>query len=126
MIDLAIDNTGMVGIGTASPTSRLTLNGSLARNIVTITTSTYTATGADTHLIINCACGTTITLPPAASYPGRELTIRTTTANNTISASSNVVQLAGGAPTPGVLSGGAGKWTMLVSDGTNWQKQMAN
>ena len=117
---------GNVGIGTTAPTSTLTVNGSLARNLVTVTAATYTVAATDTHLIANFAGTVTLTLPAAASFPGREISIRTITANTVVSASSNVVPLAGGAAGTAILSATAGKWVMLVSDGTNWQIQMGN
>jgi hypothetical protein len=102
------------------------VNGSFARNIVIVTTSTYTIAATDTHIIANRAGTMTITLPAASSFPGREISIRTITANTVISASSNVVPIAGGAAGTAILSATAGKWALLISDGTNWQIQMGN
>jgi hypothetical protein len=116
---------GNVSIGTTSPTSTLTVNGSLARNIVTVTAN-YTVAATDTHIIVNKASSATITLPTAASFAGREISIRTITSNTVISASGNVVPLVGGAAGTAILSATAGKWAQLVSDGTNWQIQMGN
>jgi hypothetical protein len=117
---------GNFGVSTTSPTSTLTVNGSFARNIVIVTTSTYTIAATDTHIIANRAGTMTITLPAASSFPGREISIRTITANTVISASSNVVPIAGGAAGTAILSATAGKWALLISDGTNWQIQMGN
>jgi hypothetical protein len=42
------------------------------------------------------------------------------------SASANVVPLAGGAAAAPILTGAAGKYATLQSDGTNWQIMAAN
>lgn len=121
---MTLDASGNLGIGT-TPTSTLTVNGSLARNIVT-KTADYTVGTTDTHIICNKAGTLTLTLPTASSFTGREITIRTITANTVVSASSNVVPAAGGAAGTAILAATAGKWALLVSDGTNWQIQMSN
>ena len=117
---------GTIGIGTTTPTSTLTLNGSLARNLVTKTTATYTVLSTDTHIVANYAGTMTVTLPAASSFTGREIILRTITANTVVSASSNVAPLAGGAAGTAILAATAGKFVLLVSDGTNWQVQMGN
>ena len=84
-------------------------------------TGDFTVAETEIYLINNksgSAC--TVTLPAAASYPGRELTLKTVQAQTTISATSNVVPLAGGAAGTAILSANAGRWAKLVSDGTSW------
>lgn len=92
------------------------------------TTAPVTKTGdfsvgeAENYLINNKAGSTcTVTLPAAASYTGREITIKTIQAQLVVSASSNVVPLAGGAAGTAILAATAGKWATLVSNGTNWE-----
>lgn len=87
---------------------------------VTVTADATVA--ATTRWLINNKTGSacTLTLPPAASFTGREITIKTIQAQAVNSASSNVVPLAGGAAGTAIVAGTAGKWAMLVSDGTNW------
>ncbi|WP_176479108.1 hypothetical protein [Mesorhizobium sp. WSM3860] len=46
--------------------------------------------------------------------------IKTIQAQTVVSASSNVVPLAGGAAGTAILAATARKWATLVSDGTNW------
>lgn len=116
--------TGNVGIGTATPTSTLTVNGSFARNIVTTTATTYTVSATDTHIIANVAGTLTLTLPAASSFTGREISVRTITGNTVVSATANVVPMAGTAAATAILAATVGKWALLVSDGTNWQIQM--
>lgn len=85
---------------------------------------TITADGAVSStaysVIANKAGTLTLTLPSAASYPGRLLRVKTITANTVVSASSNVVPLVGGAAGTAILAATAGKWADLQSDGTNW------
>lgn len=102
------------------------INSTLARNIVTETAASRTVTATDTHIICNRAGTITLTLPSAATYKYRELTVRTITANTVVSASSNVIPLAGGAAGTAILAATAGKWAWLISDGTNWTIQAAN
>ena len=100
-------------------------NGNFGRTIVTETAATRTVALTDNHIICNRAGTITLTLPAAASFVGRELTIRTITANTVVSAASDVVPLIGGAAGTAILAATAGKWAYLISDGANWQIQMA-
>ncbi len=95
--------------------------GWVKRNVTTQTAATYTVLNSDYHLIANRAGTITYTLPAASTNAGRELVLRTITANTVVSASSNVVPLAGGAAGTAILAATAGKWALLVSDGTAWQ-----
>lgn len=90
------------------------------------TASTYTVGAHDYSITANFAGTQTATLPAAASFTGRIIKIRTITANTVISASSNVVPLAGGAAGTAILAATAGKWAELQSDGSNWQIIAAN
>jgi hypothetical protein len=93
---------------------------------VTETASTHTVGVATKSLICNRAGTITVTLPPASIWLGRELVIRTITANTVVSASSNVVPTAGGSAGTAILAATAGKWARLRSDGTNWQNESSN
>jgi hypothetical protein len=79
-------------------------------------------------VIINNKSGSAcvVTLPAAATYPGRRILIKTIQAQAVDSASSNVVPLAGGSAGTAILTGTAGKYAELVSDGTNWVIMAAN
>lgn len=72
--------------------------------------------------IINNKSGSscTVTLPTASSNTGRELYFLNYQAQTLVSASSNVVPLAGGSATTAILEAVAGANATLVSDGTNW------
>jgi hypothetical protein len=78
---------------------------------------------SDTWVINNKAGSTcTISLPKASDYPGRAIHFLNRQAFTVVSNASNVVPLAGGAPTTAILAAGAGANTTLVSDGSNWIK----
>jgi hypothetical protein len=84
-------------------------------------TADFTVANGDTWLINNKSGSTcTVTLPTASSYTGRTLHFQNYQAQTLVSASSNVVPLAGGAATTAILSAVAGANATLVSDGTNW------
>ncbi len=87
----------------------------------TVTGSTKTIGNAEVAVTINYAGTCTVTLPAASSCAGRLVKLRTITANTVVSASSNVVPLAGGAAGTAILAATAGKWAELQSDGSNWQ-----
>lgn len=91
----------------------------------TITSSTDTISSSDVWLRCNNAGTVTLTLPSAATYPGRIIGVRTITANTVVSASSNVKPIDTDTAGTAILAATAGKWAVLVSDGTNWQIQMA-
>lgn len=86
-------------------------------------TANYTVdSGAskDSSIIFNGAGSLTVTLPTASSFSGRLIRIKTIAAQTVVSASSNVVPLAGGAAGTAILAATAGKYAVLQSDGTNW------
>lgn len=86
-------------------------------------TKTADFTVADTEsFLINNKTGTAcvVTLPVASAWLGRRIVIKTTQALAVTSASSNVVPLAGGAAGTALVTGTAGAWAEIVSDGTNW------
>jgi hypothetical protein len=83
-------------------------------------TANYTLTSLDQTLTFNGAGSLTLTLQAASNFPSRVLTVRTIANQTVVSASSNVVPLAGGAAGTAILAATAGKWATLQSDGTNW------
>jgi hypothetical protein len=93
----------------------------LGTQIRTITAAADSPGPNDQSLIANFAGTVTLTLPGASSFPGRAIRVRTITANTVISATSNVVPVAGGSAGTAILAATAGKWADLQSDGTNWQ-----
>lgn len=103
---------------TVTVTGQTTTN-SFATTSVTNTASTYTVLTTD-HTIRQSTTGSTYTLPTASSFPGRTLHIFTQFAGEVISASSNVVPLAGGAQGTAILPATEGSWATLQSDGVAW------
>lgn len=86
-----------------------------------ITAATYTVPDTDTFIIFNSASAISVTLPAAASYTGRMLSLKTISTGAVTSASANVVPLATTTAAATLFSANtAGKWTTLVSNGTNW------
>ena len=86
----------------------------------------FTMAATETTVICNGAGSITVTLPAAASFTGQWRTIKTIAAQTVVSASSNVVPLAGGAAGTAILAATAGKWVDLQSDGTNWVAMRGN
>ena len=91
-------------------------------NTAPVTKNADFTVGLGETWIINNKSGSTctVTLPTASSYSGRVLTFQNYQAQFLVSASSNVVPLAGGAAGTAILENVAGNWATLVSDGTNW------
>lgn len=87
---------------------------------VTKTGTTGTVGANDASIIVNASGAFTLTLPAAATYVGRWLSIKSIAAQTIVSASANVVPRAGGAAATALLASGAGNWVSLQSDGTNW------
>jgi hypothetical protein len=116
-------STDRVGIGTATPTAKLQVNGSFAINAPVTVTTNYTVADTASFIISNRAATNTLTLPSAATNTGRILYITNIGGAFAVSsASSNVVPRAGGSAGTAIIpaTGGDGAWVMLVCDGTNW------
>jgi hypothetical protein len=114
-------STDSIGIGTATPTAKLQVNGSFAGPAPVTVTTDYTVAADALHIISNRGASNTLTLPDATTNTGRHLWVRTIQAFTVVSASSNVVPRIGGAASTAILPATDGAWALLVSDGTNWQ-----
>jgi hypothetical protein len=119
---LKVDVTGnFVGINKTTPTVALDVVGAISRGSPVTKTADFNIAPTENWIIVNNAGGaTTVTLPSAASTPGREIFIKTIQAQVVDSASNNIVPLVGGSPAASILLGVAGTWATLVSDGSNW------
>lgn len=114
-------STDRIGIGTATPTTKLQVNGSFGLNAPVTVTTNYTVADNANFIISNRAATNTLTLPAAASNTGRVLYVSNIGgAFTVVSASSNVIPRAGGAASTAILPATDGAWAMLVCDGTNW------
>lgn len=114
-------STDRVGVGTSTPTAKLSVNGSFGRNAPVTVTTSYTVGATDSYIISNRAASNTLTLPAASSCTGREIYVNTITAQTVVSASSNVVPRSSATAGTAILAASAGAWALLVSDGTNWK-----
>jgi hypothetical protein len=88
--------TGNTGFGTATPGSKLTVNGSFAAAYTTITANTYTAGENDFYIVWNGTAAGTITLPASTSGPdrtGRLYFIKNTSASFTLTVDANGTEL---------------------------------
>ena len=84
-------------------------------------TANFTIAAGEKWLINNkSGSSCTVTLPTASANTGRELHFQNYQAQTLVSASSNVVPLAGGSASTAILEAVAGANATLVSDGTNW------
>jgi hypothetical protein len=84
-------------------------------------TADFTVAATDVWLINNKSGSTcTATLPTAASWTGRILYFQNYQVQALVSASSNVVPVAGGAAGTSILLASSGDSATLVSDGSNW------
>lgn len=116
-----IENNGNVGIGSSNnPANKLQIDGSLGRNAPTTVTGNYTVADGVTWLIVNNSASTTITLPTASAWTGRELTIKTIQAQAVVSNASNVHPIDSASAGTAILPATDGAWALLVSNGTNW------
>ena len=84
-------------------------------------TADFAIAATDLWLINNKSGSTcTVTLPAASAYSGRLLHFQNYQVQALVSASSNVVPIAGGAAGTSILVASSGDQATLVSDGTNW------
>jgi hypothetical protein len=114
---MRIDGTGLVGINTTTPTSRLQVNGSFSTATVSVA-GAYTATAADFTIISTATTNVTITLPAASGCSGRIYIIKKGVVNgNTITIGSNGGTIDGAANITFTTGWG---FRMLQSNGTNW------
>ena len=121
-------------IGTVTPFTVLTLGdtgfvqiaGSLGRGAPVTKTADFTLATNENYIINNRAATNTVTLPSAASWTGREVTMKTIQAQTVVSASSNVVPSTSATAGTAILPATDGAWAKLVSDGTNWIIMEAN
>jgi len=84
-------------------------------------TADFSVAASDLWLINNKSGSTcTVTLPSASVYSGRILHFQNYQVQALVSASSNVVPIAGGAAGTSILVASSGDQATLVSDGSNW------
>jgi len=121
VITLNVPTASATNRGALSSTDWSTFNNKQAVSAPVTKTADFTVAATDLWLINNKSGSTcTATLPTASSYSGRILHFQNYQAQTLVSASSNVVPLAGGAAGTSILLASSGDSATLVSDGTNW------
>jgi len=120
-ITLSTSITGLLkGNGTAISAAVVNTD-YIAPSVPVTQTADFTVAATDVWLINNKSGSTcTVTLPAAASWSGRILRFQNYQTQTLVSATSNVVPLAGGAASTPILLASAGDSATLVSNGTNW------
>lgn len=118
-ISMAAANTSTNGYLTSTDWN--TFNNKQTTSAPVTYTANFSVAATDAWVINNkSGSSCTVTLPTASSYSGRVLHFQNYQAQTLISASSNVVPLAGGAAGTSILLASAGDSATLVSDGSNW------
>jgi Tfp pilus assembly protein PilW len=97
----------------------------LSGTFLSVVAASATVNG-ESNVVCNYAGTVTLTLPAASSNSGRSIRIKTITANTVISASSNVKPINSNTTGTAILAATAGKFAILVSDGTDWIIMEAN
>ena len=116
---VARDASGNFTAGTVTVTNA-NATGYVSTTAPVIKTADFTVAATENWLISNKSSSCTVTLPAAASFTGRELTIKNIAAFTVVSASSNVKPIGTNTAGTAILPATAGTWCTLVSDGTNW------
>lgn len=107
---LRIDNTGFISVRT----------GSFGRGAPVTKTGNFTLAANENNIIVNNGASTTVTLPAASSFSGREVYFKTIQPQTLVSGSSDVVPNTTATAGTAVLPATDGAWCKIVSDGTNW------
>jgi hypothetical protein len=103
------------------------INNSFATTAPVTKTNDFSLADGENFIIVNKIGSTcTVTMPNAASYPGRQVTFKTFQSQFLVSASSNICPIDSATPGTAILTNTSGKWATLVSDGTNWIIMAAN
>ena len=118
---------GTTGENAGSGGLKLGGNFSFGSSSLQATTGNYTVTdGVVSVTFYSMSANATITLPTASTNAGRMLWLRVQSAFTVNSASNNVTALVNGAVTNAILPATAGKWALLMSDGSYWNIIAAN
>jgi len=116
--------TSNTGIGTYTPGSKLTVNGSFAAAYKNVTATTYSLLTSDYYLAWNGSSAGTVTLPAAISgsgnFSGRVYHIKNTSTSSALAIAANGSELMDDQSGPGVASITlpAGYYGMFISKGT--------
>ena len=123
---LSISTSAPAGTIAINSDGFITITGALSRGAPVTKTGNFTFAVTEDWIICNGTASITATLPTASAWTGREIMLKTIAAFTVVSASSNVVPLAGGAAGTAIHAATAGKYATLVSNGTSWIIMEAN
>lgn len=116
-------STGTLNVGSTGTFGGRVKTPWLERTYTSTTTTTLTVSVNTTWLNIHQDATVTLTLPSAATYPGKELIIKQTGNGNVVSASSNIIGFTtafSGSTQTAIIAPATYRFATLVSDGTNW------
>jgi hypothetical protein len=115
--------TAGAGISVTNGAGSITVatTGAISTSAPVTITNNYAVAATDSWIINNkSGSSCVLTLPAAATYSGRAITVQNYQNQTVTSATSNVVPLGGGAASTAILSAVIGDWATIVSDGSNW------
>lgn len=115
----AVDAASVAATGKVSGTQ-------LALNAPVTKTANFSLGAAENFVVCNGTGTITVTFPTASANAGRVVWIKTIAAQAVSSASTNVKPLTSATAGTAILTGTAGKFAMLVCDGTDWVVMSAN
>ena len=121
VITLNVPTASATNRGALSSTDWSTFNSKQSVSAPVTKTANFTVAATELWLINNkSGSSCTVTLPTPSTNIGRVLYFQNYQVQTLVSASSNVVPLAGGAAGTSILLASSGDSATLVSDGTNW------
>lgn len=115
----AVDAASVAATGKVSGTQ-------LALNAPVTKTANFSLGAAENFVVCNGTGTITVTFPTASANAGRVVWIKTIAAQAVSSASTNVKPLTSATAGTAILTGTAGKFAMLVCNGTDWVVMSAN
>lgn len=117
--------TGAVSAASVAATGAVS-GTQLVLNAPVTKTANFTLGAAENFVVCNGTGTITVTFPTASANAGRVVWIKTIAAQAVSSASSNVQPLTSATAGTAILTGTAGKFAMLVCNGTDWVVMSAN
>lgn len=117
--------TGAVSAASVAATGKVS-GTQLALNAPVTKTADFSLGAAENFVVCNGTGTITVTFPTASANAGRVVWIKTIAAQAVSSASSNVQPLTSATAGTAILTGTAGKFAMLVCNGTDWVVMSAN
>ena len=121
--NIVISGSSTINVGSSGTFGGRVNTPWIERTYTSTTATTLTVSVNTTWLNIHQDATVTLTLPSAATYPGKELIIKQTGAGNVVSASSNIIGFTtafSGSTQTAIIAPATYRFATLVSDGTNW------